>query len=223
MIPFACAAALLFTADSAVHLAAVANRRETLRRVTKLLLMPLLALTFCLFWTSLSPESVPWLVVAALALGFGGDAFLLDRHFSPGLPLGLACFFAGHVLYMIQIWCLTPAPSWRAAVLVPLVYAAVAVLFYRKLYPHLPGKYRIPALAYTLMLCALSSSAVMSAFSLHIGSTIVLAGTLLFMLSDSILSFEVFRGESRHGNVKVMSSYIAAQACLSAGFLVWMA
>ena len=223
MMPIACAwaAAALFAADVAMHLTAIARRREMLRRVTKVLLMPLLALAFLLFWLVLSQAALPWIVIAALMLGCAGDTLLLNHHHRIGLPVGLACFSAGHVLYIVQIWRLVTPPAWRAAALIALLYIAVAGLFYRKLFPHLPGKFRMPALLYTLLLTALSASAAMAAFSLRLGASVVWVGTLLFMLSDSILSFEVFRGESSHGNLKVMSSYIAAQACLSAGFLLW--
>jgi uncharacterized membrane protein YhhN len=55
------------------------------------------------------------------------------------------------------------------------------------------------------------------------GTVSLFAGTLLFLLSDTILSFEIFKGETKNGNLKVMITYIAAQILISVGFLLRMA
>jgi heme/copper-type cytochrome/quinol oxidase subunit 3 len=52
-------AAALFAADAAAHLAAVAQKKERLRRVTKVLLMPLLALAFSLCALTVYNEAPP--------------------------------------------------------------------------------------------------------------------------------------------------------------------
>lgn len=57
---------------------------------------------------------------------------------------------------------------------------------------------------------------------LSAGAVCLFAGTLLFLFSDTILSFEIFRGETKNGNLKVMITYIAAQILISAGFLLRM-
>ncbi len=162
--------------------------------------------------------------MAALSLGCAGDTLLLNHHHKVGLPLGLASFAAGHVLYIVQICLQTPPPVWWADALPALACAVFAAVFYSRLRPHLPKAYRPMALFYMLLLSALSASAAASLIAAYDpGKSVLLAGTLLFMLSDAILSFEVFRGETRNGNFKVMAAYIAAQTLIATGFLVWMA
>lgn len=210
----------LFAADTAIHLSAVALKKETLRRATKVLLMPLLAVSF-IFWRLALGLSVPWIVVAALMLGCAGDTFLLNHHHRIGMPLGLASFAAGHVLYIIAIERLTPLPAWWLVVLLAAAYGTGVAVTYKKLRPFLSKAYRPVGLFYMLLLSTLSAFAAACALTtLRPGAFVVLAGTLLFMLSDSILSFEIFRNETRGSNLKVMAPYIAAQALIAAGLFL---
>ena len=214
----------LYAADIAVHLTAVAQKKERLRRISKVLLMPLAALTFSLWWFSISDAALPVLVVAGLLMGCLGDTLLLNHHHKIGLPVGLASFSAGHVLYIVQIWRISAPPAWWVFVLLVLVYGAGVACLYVRLFPYLPKAFRVPSLAYMLLISSLSVSAAAAALkSFTPGAALVLAGTLLFMLSDGILSFEVFRTETHASHLKVMVPYIAAQTLISAGFLVCMA
>jgi len=220
---FVWASTVLYAVDIAVHLMAVAQKKERLRRITKVLLMPLAALTFSLWWLSVSDAALPWLVVAGLLMGCAGDTLLLNHHHKVGLPLGLASFSVGHVLYIIQIWRITVAPAWWIFVLLALVYGAGVACLYVRLFPYLPKAFRVPSIAYMLLISSLSVSAAAAAIpAFTLGAALVLAGTLLFMLSDGILSFEVFRTETHASHLKVMVPYIAAQTLISAGFLVSM-
>ncbi len=210
----------LFVADAALHLTAVAKKKERLRRITKVLLMPLLALTFVLGRLALSLE-VPWIVVAALMLGCAGDTFLLNHHHPVGMPLGLASFATGHILYTLTIWRLSSLPAWWLIVLLAAVYGTCVAVAYKKLQAFLPKAYRPVALFYMVLLSTLSASAAINAqTTLHPGAFVVWAGTLLFMFSDSILSFEIFRNETRGSNLKVMAPYIAAQTLIVAGLFL---
>ena len=220
MVLSALIACALFVIDAAAHIAAVTLKKERLRRITKVLLMSLLALSFVLGRLSLSMD-VPWIVVAALMLGCAGDTFLLNHHHRIGMPLGLASFAAGHVLYILTIWRLTPAPAWWLLALLAALYAACVAVSYKKLRPFLSKAYRPIALFYMLLLSTLSASAAVYALTtLHAGAFVLLAGTLLFMLSDSILSFQIFDKKTQGSKLKVMVPYIAAQTLIAAGFFL---
>ncbi|MEL7602012.1 MAG: lysoplasmalogenase family protein, partial [Bacillota bacterium] len=146
----------LYAADVAVHLTAVAKKNERLRRVTKVMLMPLLALTFALAWFAVADAPLPVLVIAGLMMGWLGDTLLLCRRHRIGLPLGLASFAAGHALYIIQIWRGSPSPAWWVIALLALAYGACVACVYARLFPHLPRVYRVPALGYMMLISALS-------------------------------------------------------------------
>ena len=214
----------LFVADAVLHIIAIAKQKERMRRVTKVLLMPLLAVSFVLFWFAHGTGVLPWLVPLALLMGCAGDTFLLDAHRPALFPLGLASFAVGHVLYMIQMLSILAAPAWWAIALIAAVYLAGTAVIIKTLLPHIPKNLLGAGIFYFLLLCALSVialSGMLSGFSA--GAAVLFAGTLMFLLSDSILAFEVFRGETKNSNIKIMVPYILAQALLAAGFLLLMA
>lgn len=221
---FAFIVGALFVVDAAAHLVAIAKQKERLRCVTKVLLMPLLAAAFVIGWLSLSSGALPWLVVAALLMGCAGDTFLLNHHHPAGFPLGLASFAVGHVLYIIQIISIITAPAWWVIVLFSAVYLAVAGIIVKTLLPDVPKPLLPAGIFYFLLLCTLNVTAVSGMLAdFSAGAVVLFAGALLFMLSDSILAFEVFRGETKNSNIKIMVPYIAGQALLAAGFLLLMA
>lgn len=217
------AAGGVFIIDVAVHLAAIAGGKETLRHVTKVLLMPFLALGFFVLWRDISIEPVPWLVVAALIMGCVGDTCLIDHQHSMGFPLGLASFSIGHVLYIWQMCRITAAPAIWMVVLLVLVYGAGTVMTFKKLTPFLPKKLLGGCLFYMLVLCTLSATAAVGVLTdFSVGTVILFLGTLVFLLSDTILSFEIFKEETKNGNLKVMITYIAAQLLIAVGFFLRM-
>ena len=222
MYLFASIAGGLFAVDTALHLAAVALKKERVRRITKVLLMPLLALSFVLWRLAFSMD-VPWIVAVALMLGCAGDTFLLNHHHRVGMPLGLASFAVGHVLYILTIWRLTPTPTWWLIAALVIVYGTCVAVTYKKLRPFLSKAYRPVTMFYMLLLGTLSASAAALALTtLHPGAFVLLAGTLMFMLSDSILSFQIFRKDARGSTLKVMIPYIAAQTLITVGFFLQM-
>jgi hypothetical protein len=215
---------LLLIADIVLHITFIARGKETLRCLTKALLMPLLAVSFVLLWTALSTAPLPWLLLGGMLAGCAGDISLFDHHHPVGVPLGLGFFSVGHVVYLVLMFRLAPPPAWWLIAAVVAVYGAGAFMTYKKLLPFLPMAMRIPALCYMLLLCVLSATAAVAALSTFIlGAFVLLAGTLAFLLSDTILSFEMFRGETAHSHIKVMIPYIAAQVFIAAGFFLWMA
>ena len=220
---YAVTAGGVFAVDVIMHLVAIVKQKEGLRRVTKVLLMPLLALCFFLLWRCAGGEPVPWYVLAALLFGYVGDTCLIDHHHPIGFPLGLAAFSAGHVFYILQMLMITAAPElWMIALLI-VIYGAGVVMTFKKLSPFLPKKLWGGCLFYMILLSTLSAAAAAGMLtSLSLGTVCLFLGTLLFLLSDTILSFEIFKGETNNGNLKVMTAYIAAQILIAAGFLLRM-
>ena len=176
------AAGALYTADTTLHITAIAIQNERLRRVTKVLLMPLLAGTFILCWFSVSTDALPWLVPLALLMGCAGDIFLLDPHHQAGFPLGLAFFAVGHVLYLIQILFVLAASAWWTAALIAILFLPVQPL--SKSCCRTTKKAAARGIVYFLLLCTLSVFAALGMLtSFSAGTAMLFAGTLMFLLS----------------------------------------
>jgi uncharacterized membrane protein YhhN len=144
----------------------------------------------------------------ALALGGAGDVALLGSG-DAAFTAGLACFLAGHVAW-IRALRRRPGGGWlraRPALAVPYLAAFGALNAY--LWPR-TGKDRVPVLAYSTALLAMSLAA------LDTGSPRTAAGGALFLVSDTLLALEKFGGIQlpAHEGV-VMATYTTAQALLA--------
>ena len=201
-----------FVTDTALQLVACFRRMPKLRSVTKVLLMPLLAGVYLLF--APSPHVF---VVVALICGALGDLFLLFRK-SFAMLLGMCAFALGHVFYIGAM--LTTKPGFHLAALLCLLIAAGWMLFVvKRLLPTAPKSLRKPGFFYALLLsgtCLMALYLLLCTQNLHY--LISFVGGCLFMISDTILTGQKYRKETKHGNFYVMLTYILAQALLVAGF-----
>lgn len=122
----------------------------------------------------------PGLVVAGLALGAFGD-LCLSRPGQGVFLVGMGAFGVGHLAYALQFWS-TGGP------LPPLWLAGLGVLAFSTellLAPH-TGTLRWPVRAYTVLITVMALAA-----ATH-GLTLATAGALLFLLSDLLLSLDLF-------------------------------
>ena len=205
-------AIVCFVAVAAVHLVACFRRMLWARRVTKVLLMPLLAVIYLL----LAPKPHAFVVIA-LMLGCLGDLFLLFRK-SICMLLGMCAFALGHVFYIGAM--ITVKPGLHLSALLCLLIAAGWMLFVvKKLLPTAPKSLRKPGFFYALLLsgtCLFALYLLLSTQSMWY--LLSFAGGCLFMISDTLLTGQKYRKETKHGNFYVMLTYILAQALLMTGF-----
>jgi uncharacterized membrane protein YhhN len=187
-------------------LAAAPERWRPARLVTKPLLMPALAL-----------RGGPPAVLAAQAGSWAGDVALMREGRRPFLA-GLCSFLAAHVAYVVAFRgrsseALLGTPGRRRAVgaggAVALGMAAAAAREDRA--------FALPVAAYGGTLATMAAAA--AAVDPDRGRGRVLAGALLFLLSDSLLGARTFLLHDRVPALEgaVMATYTAAQWCLADG------
>ncbi len=209
---------LAFAIVSIVNL--VSDKTDNLEGiyVTKPLLMPLLALYYVM-----SATDHNWLIVFALICGFFGDIFLLWPENKLFFSAGLVSFLSGHILYTVVFLettsFLADVPDWFYVLTIPfLIYA---VVFLKVLYPFIKS-YLIPVFVYILGMITMSFTSLTRLWNVHnIEFWLPFIGSLLFIISDSILSFQSFKLKKRtpDGEVWIMSTYILAELCIVLGFL----
>ena len=198
--------------DAAVHLFACVNKNLLmLRRVSKCLLMPLLAACYMLF--AQEPSSF---VIAAILFGFAGDLVLLFRPRKWAFPLGILAFAAGHVFYIVSfIRRIAVAPPWYVIALMAAVVIACSATLMRYIWKGMPGKLCPPSFLYMMIIGTMTSCSILfSLYGVSAHRWLAAVGGLLFAISDTTLSIDAFHHPIRHRSIIVMSTYIAAQVLI---------
>ena len=160
----------------------------------------------------------PWLLTLPLLLSAAGDAFMAGEP-KRWLPFGLASFLLAHLLYValfahnnLRLGVLTEFPRW--ALVLCAVVAAITIL--RALWGGL-GRMREAVVIYVAVIVMM----VAMAFTLPWTRSAAMIGAVLFMISDAILAFRLFRGGGPNvtADLAVWWFYWAAQALIARAFL----
>ena len=165
-------------------------------------------------------QGEPLLLIAALALSALGDAFMAGDP-DTWLPFGLAGFLAAHLLY---IWlfvgegggrAVLAAEPWRLAAMAAAVVLAAVMLAW--LWKSL-GRMAPAVVAYVGAIAGM----VLSSLTLPISHWPAMAGAVLFLLSDALLSAQLFKGFAkgkRWADYAVWWLYYGGQAAIAYAFL----
>ena len=189
---------------AALTIAAQYRRNKRLEYVCKPLATVSIVLIAVLADDPLSPR-YQWLIVLGLIASLLGDIFLmLPEHFLPGL----VSFLVAHLAYIAAFTLAGDgtAPLWY---LIP--FLLYGVLMLRWLWPHL-GSLRGPVIVYMVVILLMAWQAANRWIETRQdGTLLALAGAYLFVMSDSALAVERFRGTWRSAPLWVLSTYFAAQ------------
>jgi uncharacterized membrane protein YhhN len=203
----------LFIGMSAAQLVSLILLKRKLQVVTKICLLPLLLAVYVLGADRLF---VP--VILALIFGWGGDMFLLKISDLRFFRLGLVSFLIGHLCYIPSFVYVTgtfnmPAFVISVAAAVPLGFVIHSIIR--------PVKaMEIPAVAYEIIIMLMSLSALQLLLSRRDGwGLLIFAGSLCFLISDTLLAYFTFRTKPKHGDFFVMLFYLAAQSGIIWGMM----
>lgn len=145
-------------------------------------------------------------IVIGLLFSLAGDVFLMSPRDS--FILGLISFLIAHLFYYAA-FAYEGHYSYSYWAFVPLLLYGCLML--RVLWPGL-GKMRLPVLIYVLVILAMGWAAA-SRWLLtgQEGSLAALAGAILFIVSDSALAVDRFRGRFRSAQLLILGTYFTAQ------------
>jgi uncharacterized membrane protein YhhN len=147
-----------------------------------------------------------WMIVAGLLFSMAGDVFLMlprDRFIA-----GLFSFLVAHICYIAAFSFDggSAMPLWSAA---PFLFYGGVMLWL--LLPRL-GKMKVPVIVYMLVISIMGWLALTRWLAnAGQGSLLALSGALLFIVSDSILALNRFRGRVRFAQLLILGTYFAAQ------------
>lgn len=177
---------------------------DDMRLFTKPLLVPVMAAIY-LSGTRRKGSTPNALFLTGLSFSFLGDTFLLFKWaFLPGL----GCFLLAHVLYIGSFVKLRRS-KMLASVPFILVYLGLLLYF---LHPYLK-ELEIPVIVYAITIST------MAWFALRTKNTWLISGAFLFVISDSLLAFNLFVHYTAFLEQVVMTTYILAQLSLIYGML----
>lgn len=209
---------VLYLAVSAVHLYGCLKKDQTVRNITKPLLMPLLA-GFYIF----AAPSIEWMVVLLIATSWLGDLLLMLKGMKWFITGGVS-FLGTHVLLVI-LYLRNISFSYEGLI-VALLYILMGAGLLRSEQKWL-NRY-MPKPTIWMMIAYLAGNITMNLFaalqavsSLNGGSVLILLGALLFLASDSLLFMVRFDKKlpfyGQHFNV--MLTYTLAKLLIVLGFV----
>lgn len=210
-----------YAAVSIVHLGACLMGNNGVCAITKIVLMPLLALTVVAFnlrgggqWNTTAT-----LVVLALICGTAGDVLLLGEG-DNAFVAGALCFLVGHVCWIMTRRIAIMAASPVLFIVCSICAIVLLFILWKVLEcPH--GIMGAGVIVYGVCLFALMTTGI-SSVMYHLCATQVmfLVGAVLFTVSDSILAINKFRGGVVHSRFFVMLTYIVAQTLLASSTVI---
>lgn len=193
---------------SAVHVTILAVGDSPLETPTKLLLMPVLAIT--VLWTAQGVRRTAPLALLLSAIGFSwiGDGAAVFLPFAPEIPTMLVSFAIAHLAYIVLFWRHLAArrmPWWA------LVYAVWWIAMLAVLLPRL-GALTVGVALYGIVL---GGTAVL-ATRCH---PLIVSGAVFFLASDTLLAFRLFTPELMPAwtSPLVMVTYTLGQGLIAAG------
>ncbi len=145
------------------------------------------------------------LVIAGLGFALLGDVFLL---YPKRFVLGLASFLVTHLCYSVAFF---TGFSTTGIVFIALPLAIYAVGLYLFLFPKL-SSLKLPVSLYMLAIMLMVYQAAERYLALKDeASLIAFIGTILFLVSDSILAINKFKRPFKQADALVLATYYAAQ------------
>ena len=181
------------------------TRNQMLFYVTKPLLMPIL-----MFIAYQEGVKNKWLYIALL-FSLGGDIFLMFSGLNYFL-LGLSSFLLAHVFYIVLFF-----PQAKFSFLPIVVFGIVTTGYLTFLYPHIASDFRIPVIAYCVVITVMGIVA--ASRNKSVSYWYILVGAILFIISDSLIAYNKFYIALDNDALLVMTTYGAAQFLILEGWI----
>ncbi len=183
------------------------------RIFSKPLLMPVLAVF--LVGSGLTSARKKMLL-AGLAFATAGDILLLKMESTPYFMGGLISFLLTHICYVFYFASFKSSEKklyqqYPFLFILILMYAGTLIYF---LYPHL-GTMLVPVIVYTVVLMSMLIACLYAYYGFRKETrNLFLGGSVLFVLSDSVLAVNTFHTAFSGAGIIIMSTYCAAQALI---------
>ena len=172
-----------------------------------------------------TPVGIKRRILPAFLFSWLGDVLLMfTQHNSLFFIFGLLSFLTAHIFYILLFYktnaltgkkaFITKRPFW----IVPFVIYGICV--YGVLFTHLNGVMKIAVFIYIVAILTMAAMALNRHGNAHSTSfRLVMFGSLLFVLSDTMIAYNQFVAPIYLEGILVMATYIAAQYLIMRGIL----
>ncbi|MBN2891420.1 MAG: lysoplasmalogenase [Bacteroidales bacterium] len=192
--------------------------------VFKPLIMVWIAAYFLYYAKGIDQKVIQWAMFAFLFSWIGDVLLIAGNTKFLFFILGLLSFFVAQVFYMnlflrtINLSGKKPflkkSPYWLIA------YIAYGLIFYILLFNHLDATLKIAVFIYMVALLGMSVMALSRFGNGHpVSFTLVFSGSVLFVLSDTMIAINKFLAPVPFEGVLIMATYIGAQYLIMTGLL----
>ncbi|MDQ0416334.1 putative membrane protein YhhN [Croceifilum oryzae] len=197
-----------------IYLIAIWFQHEKIHQMLKA--VPILCWSLVVGMTLADGGPFGYYLLAGLLLSALGDLFLLnhDKHFLKGL----ASFFIAHIVYVVGFLSISTDQTSLLCLGILLLVALLYMAFLRRIMmvEHSSVAFVLAVCAYILMITAMVYTAWLTS------QYWLIAGSLLFYLSDFTLSWNKFVRPFKRADVVIMVTYYGAQVCLVIGYLCYI-
>ena len=190
--------------------------------VAKPLIMGSLLIYF-LYWTKGISVRLKWLALGAIVLSLAGDVFLMMEYWQNSFLLGLGSFLLAHILYSIGF-----AKQRLSPLEIPFIrrnpwFLFLNIVFVYWMFGQLKkgaGDMLIPVTAYMLVISLMLIMAFNRQGKVGVkGFRWVAIGALLFIVSDSVLAWNMFKSSIDNSEIYVLGTYGLAQLLIVSGLV----
>lgn len=208
-----------------VHCGLIFLGKTSITNGTKLLLVPFLALHLGLNVYNLGSRLMKKIIFIGLFASFLGD-FLLIFHGKLFFIAGMISFVVTHICYACFFF-KAGKFNWNKSTEFVIAVGFLGLISFQLLNFMKPyiGNLYVPVLIYIVAICIMASAA-SSLFGHKVLSALAVSffipGSLLFVLSDSVLAMNNFIYKDNFLNVVVMLSYGYAQCLMVQGFVRYL-
>jgi uncharacterized membrane protein YhhN len=191
---------------------------------SKPLMMPLLALWFARETAdeNFHKKARTFIIVGLLLSALGDTLLMLDRDFEGAnfFLFGLASFLCAHICYATAFFSMASIRSGFLSrkLLFVLPFVAYLGLFLNLLWPGIPEGMKAPVAVYGFVISIMALAAVNLRDDVPTrGYRTVVAGALLFLLSDSLIGIARFVQPFPFAGIAIMVTYILGQYGIARG------
>lgn len=213
---------ILFLLILTGNIAGMYMNNPWLEKVTKPLLMIVMIIYFVSSVNSISSALKKW-IIAALAFSWLGDVLLMFQQEQPiFFLLGLSAFLIAHIFYILFFHLARVNEQvksrWWLVAIVVVYYAILMAVLYPKL-----GDMKVPVPVYGIVI---SFMLLLATHMLFIKNSkagqLMMAGAVLFILSDSVLAINKFYQPFEAAGLVIMLTYGMAQLLITKGAIAYI-